>query len=375
MRVLIVSGIWPPDVGGPASHAPDVAGHLAASHEVTVVTTADRPPAGRPYRVRFTSRGLPTGVRHVVSLAEIARRAAAADVIYSTGMFARSAIASRLVGTPLVVKLTGDPAFERLRARGEFHGDVEDFAGARSPRADALRRLRDLTVRRASAIVCPSSYIRDLAIAWGIPADRVSVVPNPAPDVGALAGREQLRHKHGMEAPTVLFAGRLTAQKDLGTLLEAVARDGDAPSVVIVGDGPEREPLEVRARELDLGERVAFWGPRPRGEVLELMRAAEATVLPSAWENFPHSVVESLAVGTPVVASRTGGVAEVVTDGHNGLLLDPSDPDALSGALRRVVREPELVERLRGSAPGSVDHLAAAALYGDIENLLEQHAA
>ena len=201
------------------------------------------------------------------------------------------------------------------------------------------------------------------------------VVPNPAPDVGALAGREQLRHKHGMEAPTVLFAGRLTAQKDLGTLLEAVARDGDAPSVVIVGDGPEREPLAVRARELDLGERVAFWGPRPRGEVLELMRAAEATVLPSAWENFPHSVVESLAVGTPVVASRTGGVAEVVTDGHNGLLLDPSDPDALSGALRRVVREPELVERLRGSAPGSVDHLAAAALYGDIENLLEQHAA
>ena len=91
MRVLVVSGIWPPDVGGPASHAPDVAGFLhGRSHDVEVVTTASVPPVAREYPVHAISRRLPKGAVHLRTAAEIARRGRRADVIYTTGMFGRS---------------------------------------------------------------------------------------------------------------------------------------------------------------------------------------------------------------------------------------------------------------------------------------------
>ena len=107
MKVLIVSGIWPPDVGGPASHAPEVAEFLRGrGHTVEVVTTASKQPARRPFPVRWTPRSIPVGVRHVVGGRLVAARARKADVVYTTGMFGRSALGSRLAGTPYVLKLS-----------------------------------------------------------------------------------------------------------------------------------------------------------------------------------------------------------------------------------------------------------------------------
>ena len=140
------------------------------------------------------------------------------------------------------------------------------------------------------------------------------------------------------------FAGRLTAQKDLGRALDAMRELTDA-RLLIAGDGPERAALEAAA-----GDRVEFLGPLPRAQVLGLLHAADASILTSAWENFPHGVVESLAVGTPVIATRTGGVAEVVHDGENGLLVEPGDTAAFTAAVRRYLDDPELRERLRAAA-------------------------
>ncbi|HSL66168.1 MAG TPA: glycosyltransferase, partial [Gaiellaceae bacterium] len=128
MKVLVVSGIWPPDVGGPASHAPEVAAFLRSrGHRVEAVTTADAPPAQEAYPVHWTPRALPPGVRHLRAAWEVARRARPADVVYTTGMLGRSAAGARLAGRPYVVKLTADPAFERARRRGFAAGDLDAF--------------------------------------------------------------------------------------------------------------------------------------------------------------------------------------------------------------------------------------------------------
>jgi hypothetical protein len=128
VKVLIVSGIWPPDVGGPASHAPDAADFLRShGHEVEVVTTADAPPPARAYPVRAVPRHHRPGVRHYRGAALVHHRAREADVVYTTGMFGRSALGATLARKPYVVKLTADPAFERSRRRGLVDGDVEEF--------------------------------------------------------------------------------------------------------------------------------------------------------------------------------------------------------------------------------------------------------
>lgn len=374
MKILIVSGIWPPDVGGPASHAPELAEFLRErGHAVEVVTTAPRAPEPTPYTVRWTSRRLPVGARHIHATALVRRRAGRADVVYSTGMIGRSALGSTLARTPLVLKLTSDPAYERsLRYRLHTAG-LEEFQRVDGLRVAALRRARDVALRRAARIVCPSASLRALSLRWGVPPEKVVVLPNPVSTPDALAGRDELRGRHGFAGPTLVFAGRLTPQKALDVALEALARS-DGISLVLAGDGPDRAALERRATELALDGRVRFLGAQPREVVFELLRAGDAALLSSSWENFPHMVVEALAVGTPVVSTDTGGVAEVVTDGENGLLVPPGEPAALAGAIERYFADEPLRDRLRAAAAASVDGYAPERIYGRLEEILAEAA-
>jgi glycosyltransferase involved in cell wall biosynthesis len=375
VRVLVVSGIWPPDVGGPASHAPDVAAYLHAhGHRVEVVTTAPGPPEPQPYPVRWVSRSLPKGVIHGATAVEVARRAAAADVVYTTGMFGRSASGASVARRPYVVKLTADPAFERARRRGVVRGSVEEFQGhAGGVVVRGLRLARNLELRGATHVFTPSAYLRELVVSWGLPDGRVSVLPNPTPRLPTLPPREELRRTLGVNGSTLAFAGRLTAQKSLEVALEALAANHDVV-LLIAGDGDRRAPLERRAATLGLGERVRFLGPQPRDRVLELFRAADAALLSSSWENFPHTVVEALAVGTPVLATAVGGVAEVVHDGENGLLVPSGDPAALAKAIARYFADPQLRTRLAAAAAPSVGEYAPERVFARLEEELARSA-
>jgi glycosyltransferase involved in cell wall biosynthesis len=373
VKVLIVSGIWPPDVGGPASHAPDVARFLQErGHEVEVVTTADVPPSARPYPVHAVSRRHHPGVRHVRGAALVRRRARAADVVYTTGMFGRSAFGSLTARTPYVVKLTADPAFERSRRRGLVEGDVDEFqnSGGGGATVALLRFARDAELRHAAHVFTPSAYLRELAVRWGVAPDRVSVLPNPSPILGDLGERAELRRRFGLNGSTLAFAGRLTAQKSLERALQAVA-GADGVQLVIAGEGPERESLEMQSRELGIAKRVDFLGALPREQIVELFYAADATILSSSWENFPHTVVEALAVGTPVIAMQVGGVAEVLHDGVNGLVVAAGDTDALTGAVRRYFADDELRARLRAAAAPSVAAYAPERVFGELEQTLQ----
>jgi glycosyltransferase involved in cell wall biosynthesis len=370
---LIVSGIWPPDVGGPASHAPDVAQFLQGrGHEVEVVTTSDAPPATRPYPVRAVPRHHRVGVRHYRGVALVHHRAREVDVVYTTGMFGRSAVGSTMARKPYVVKLTADPAFERSRRRGFVEGNVDEFQEqGGGPAVTLLRFARDIELRHAAHVFTPSAYLRELALGWGVASHRVSVLPNPSPVVGEIGPRDELRRAFGLNGATLAFAGRLTAQKSLGRALEAVASAAGV-KLVIAGVGPERQPLQAKAVELGIGERVSFLGALPRERIVELFHAADATILSSSWENFPHTVVEALAVGTPVLAMEAGGVSEVVHDGVNGLLVAPGDTAALGEAVRRYFGDEELREQLRRAAAPSVAEYAPERVFGELEKTLRR---
>ena len=373
MRVLVVSGIWPPDVGGPASHAPDVAEFLhSRGHGVEVVVTASAAPAPQVYPVRWIRRSLPKGAIHVRTSLEVARRAVRADVVYTTGMFGRSALGARLARRPYVIKLTADPAFERARRRGIVGGDVDAFQRDGSGLAvRVLRFARDVELGGAAHVFTPSAYLRELTLSWGVASGRVSVLPNPAPQLPALRPRDELRRSFGMDSPTLAFAGRLTAQKSLRVAFEAIAAV-EGVALLIAGEGDQRPALVRDVAALGLRDRVRFLGALPRERVIELFAAADASILSSTWENFPHTVVEALAAGTPVIATATGGVGEVVHDGENGLLVRLGDARALGDAVRRYFGDEELRRRLRAGAAPSVEQYSQDRIFAELEQTLER---
>ncbi len=183
--------------------------------------------------------------------------------------------------------------------------------------------------------ITPSSYMRDKLIDGGYPADRIEVIRN-AVDLDV-----PVREFH--PGGDLLYAGRLSHEKGLGILLRAAGRAG--LPLRIAGDGPERQALEGLAR--DLGSSVAFLGHLDRRRLQEEVAACRALVLPSTWpENCPMVILEAMAMGKPVVASRVGGVPELVRDGHEGLLVEQGSIDELQDALERVAGDDSLAEAL-----------------------------
>jgi glycosyltransferase involved in cell wall biosynthesis len=287
-------------------------------------------------------------------------------------MVRRAALGARAAQRPLVVKLVSDEAFERATRSGRYSGTLDEFQATGGVRTRLLRATRTAALKRARHVFCPSAYLRRVALGWGLEPERVSVLPNPAPDVPQMAPRDELRRELELDGNVLVFAGRLGPQKAVGVLLVALA-DVDGVSLVIAGDGPERAALERRAAELArLDGRVRFLGSVPRETVLRLFRAADASVLPSAWENFPHTVVEALAVGCPVIATSVGGVPEVVRDGENGLLVAPNDASALGEAIERFFTDAALRQRLVAAAPASVAGYSEETVFSTIEAELER---
>ena len=318
---------------------------------------SDAEPTVRPVPVHAVARSRPFPVRYS-SVALTGRRLARrSDVVYATATYAAAAAAASTARRPLVAKLVSDPAYERARRYGLFRGSLEEFQSATSSRLEVLKRLRSTSLRRARRIVVPSRYLAGVAAGWQLDASRIEVLVNPAPppvDVMPVP----------LSSRTLVFVGRLTEQKALPVLLDAVEQVGDA-ELVVIGDGPERAALERRA-----SDRARFVGSLPRDAVLAHLAGARAAVLSSAWENLPHAAVEALAVGTPVVSTAVGGVPEVVTDGGNGLLVPPNDPGALANALRRILDDDELHAGLAARAQPSVAAIGRDVIYERLERIL-----
>jgi len=183
----------------------------------------------------------------------------------------------------------------------------------------ATHRLLHTWEKAVDAYIARTNFSRGKLIEGGLPPDKIAVVPSFAPDPGTPVAES---------GGFAFFAGRLTPEKGIATLLSAWDRlKGSSLSLKVAGDGPLRD--EVTRRACTGG--VEYLGALPRNEVQTLMRQAAFLVFPSVcYENFPLSIVEAFAAGRPVVASRTGAMGEIIEDGHTGLHFRAGDPEDLA---------------------------------------------
>jgi glycosyltransferase involved in cell wall biosynthesis len=208
--------------------------------------------------------------------------------------------------------------------------------------------------QRTAAI---SPAVRDCLLAGGVPAERIDLVPEAAdparlqPTRGRAATRQALGLADG--TVVVLIMAALVRRKGHDVLLEAFAQLRGDVVLLCAGAGPELAALQAQAQRLGVAERVRFLGQRT--DPGDLLAACDVFALPSRAEGLGVAALEALGAGRPVVASRVGGLAEVVVDGRCGLLVPPEDPMALAAALRRLASEPDLRDRLGAAGPGRLD--------------------
>jgi glycosyltransferase involved in cell wall biosynthesis len=373
LRILIATGIFPPDVGGPATHVPLIARGLAErGHVVTVVTLGDRRPATEPrtYEVVAVSRRQPRWRRCLEVIRTLSRLAREADVLLAVTLEVEAALASRACRRPLVHRVVGDRIWEQAVLAGRTTASFEAFQQARlGPRLAGLRALRDWSIRQGDRVIVPSRFLGRWVGQWGVTADRITVVRNAVePLDGIRPEPAPLATPHRLATHA-----RLVPWKRIDRLID-VLRSVEGTGLLVVGDGPESARLAAHARTLGVSGRVRFTGDQPRAMALALVAACDLFVLSSTYEGSPHSVLEAMGLGVPVVVTAAGGVPEVVTDGVNGRVVDCADPDALRGAVEALLATPACRERLAAGARATATQFGVAAMVTETEAALAQAA-
>ena len=199
----------------------------------------------------------------------------------------------------------------------------------------AERALRPLT----TMTICVAESERRAGLEAGTCDEATTVVIRNGVELPSAAAVESRSGPYRL-----VTVGRLQAPKDPLTLVRALGELGGPGEAVIAGDGPDRPAVEGEVRRLGLQSVVRLAGERD--DVGELLAKADLFVLSSRSEGLPLSILEAMATGLPVVASRVGGVPELVVDGETGLLVPPGDPHALAAAIERLLDDPALRRRL-----------------------------
>jgi glycosyltransferase involved in cell wall biosynthesis len=322
------------EVGGAQAYVASLLPALVDGFDVAVAAHGDGPlrDAADRWGVRFLPlrhvRRAINPWRDAVGLLELVRllRRERPDIVHASsskaGVLGR--LAAALVGVPIRIFTVHGWAF-----------------AAHSGAAAQLYRWADRLMRPMTTMtICVAEHELETGLAARTcSGERTIVIPN------AIDIRRAPPARDDGNLPRLVAVGRLKAPKDFLTLVRAVSvLPPDSCELVVVGDGPERERLEAEIGRLGLEERVRLVGER--SDVPELLAGADAFVLSSASEGMPISVLEAMAAGLPVVASRVGGMAELVADGETGLLVTPGAPQELASALRRLLADRQLRHRL-----------------------------
>ncbi len=205
-----------------------------------------------------------------------------------------------------------------------------------APRLPLVGGLTRATLRRCRRVIAVSAALAEATVALGLPPERMEVLPDGI-DVDRFTPGPAARE------PLLLFVGSLIERKGAQHLLDAlpdIAARFPEVRLAIVGDGPQRSALEQQARALGLADRVEFVGFQSQAQIAVWMRRARLFVLPSLEEALGIVLLEALASGTPCVASRVGGIPEVVTP-EVGRVVPPADPASLSQAIVSVLADPQ----------------------------------
>jgi glycosyltransferase involved in cell wall biosynthesis len=284
--------------------------------------------AGSRVNVPILAAYLPLTVLHLIRLIR-RKRIDLVNAHFLSPHFVHLALAARLTRTPFVLSVHG--------------ADIDAYTATDSRvRRLLLRRI----VRSADRIVaCSAALAEQMAAAFPDARAKTTWVHNAFDD----SHEDVPLGASPVPPPFLLCVARHVAKKGIDTLLHAFARiAGELPGVklVLVGDGPLFAEHEALARRLGVAGHVLFTSEIPPARVAPFIASCAVFVLPSRAEPFGLVVLEAAHYGRPIVATRVGGVPEILTDGVDALLVEPDDPEAMASRILTLLRQPELAARI-----------------------------
>ncbi|MFW2437766.1 MAG: glycosyltransferase family 4 protein [Arenicellales bacterium] len=337
MRVLLVTNVFPPAIGGPATFGARLAEELfQGGHKVKVVCATEDFTATHRFPFPVVRAGFSGNLlqREISLRMQLLKASFASDIIYCMGLEHQTAWASSILRKPFVLRIGGDSVWEGARNLGTTDLEPEAYYAEISPdtrlevKIPEQRRL--IQLKSAATVVYVSNYLKQLAGVWSSNRPvRECIIPN-----GISTNEKWILPGRKADKPMrLLFVGRQTNWKGVDAILLAL-RNIEGVKLTVAGSGPMLPANIDLARRLGLGKKVEFLGHVDTRGVEKLMTNHHVLILPSLYEGLSNTLLEAGAAGLACIASDRGGNPEVITHNETGLLVDPFTIEDIGSAIR-----------------------------------------
>ncbi len=377
MKLLVATGIFPPQIGGPATYSKLLYDELPKRGiEVEVVSFGD-----------FIDK--PKLIRHFLYFREVLRKLSDVDAVLALDPVSVGLpvlFASQIRGKKMILRVAGDYAWEQGVQRYGVKENLDHFVsrGVKYPwQVKVLKRIQTYVAEGATAIITPSKYLKSILVDWGIDSRKVSVIYNgfnviPIKETPSALRRELKWDTSTAKAKVIISVGRLVPWKGMRALIDAmpaVIAVEPTARLVIVGDGPEESNLKQRASELGLNEpvgHVMFAGRLDQKKLFAYVKAADVFVLNTQYEGFSHQILETMSLGTAVITTPVGGNVELIEDAKTGLFVPYNGVSELSAAIVRLLSDSALSDSLVKHARVKVGEFTDEKMLSKLTEFLTQ---
>ena len=336
MDILITVGIFPPDIGGPASFVPKIAKYLInKGHNVKIICLSDKEHLTYKDDINVIriNRSSPIIFRWLKTIVKIYSNSKKSDLIFVNGLGTETTIANLFIRKKVIRKIVGDPVWERVYNKNLIDESFDDFQENNHGLSISLQKMiRNWSINKSNLIITPSQHLKNFIDKIGF--DKNIFVINNGVNI-------EQHNKVVLENNIIqlLVVSRLVSQKNIDSIIKAVkVMENENIILNIVGDGSEINNLKLLVKKYELDKKINFIGKIENTKLNEYLKNADIFIQASNYEGLPHSILEAMNFEIPILSTDVGGCSVLLNKGERGYIIPmPVSEVEISEGIRTII--------------------------------------
>ena len=345
MRVLVTVGIFPPDIGGPATFVPKIAKYFQdeLNYEIEILTLSDNKNSNinDDFSVKRIDRNLPIIYRWLKTIFTIYKLGKNKDLIFVNGLGTETTIANIFLKKKIIRKIVGDPVWERAYSKAKISESFDEFQVKNYGFSISLqKKVRSFSIKKSDIVVTPSKHLKNFILNLGFK-NKIEIINN-----GVFIPEENT-NIFTNDQINITIVSRLVSHKNIKKIIRAIS-DLNDPLIYlnIIGDGPELNQLQKISLESNNKDNIIFHGKLNRDDINHIFLKSDIYIQASNYEGWPHSLLEAMSYGIPVLCTPVGECKEILGNEDRGYILDlPVSKNNIKSKIIEIIGEKNIANK------------------------------